>query len=121
MEGQPVLTGVEGRVGTIALNRPKQPNALDDALMDALGEALLRFDADESIGAIVIGGSEKAFAAGAVCERGCEGRHGGLPREARPGVHASLIHAPRVAGNSLRKTDETPRIEERQARSRRAA
>ncbi|QBR03176.1 enoyl-CoA hydratase [Paraburkholderia pallida] len=65
MEEQPVLTGVEGRVGTITLNRPKQLNALDDALMDALGEALLRFDADESIGAIIIGGSEKAFAAGA--------------------------------------------------------
>jgi cyclohex-1-ene-1-carboxyl-CoA hydratase len=65
MEEQPVLTGVQGRVGTITLNRPKQLNALDDALMDALGEALQRFDADENIGVIVIGGSERAFAAGA--------------------------------------------------------
>ena len=49
----------------ITLNRPKQLNALNDALMDALGQALLAFDADEAIGAIVITGSAKAFAAGA--------------------------------------------------------
>ena len=40
-------------------------NALNDALMDALGAALLTFDADDGIGAIVITGSGKAFAAGA--------------------------------------------------------
>jgi enoyl-CoA hydratase len=40
-------------------------NALNDALMDALGVALLSFDADEGIGAIVITGNAKAFAAGA--------------------------------------------------------
>ena len=49
----------------ITLNRPKQMNALNDALMDALGAALLAFDADEGIGAIVITGNAKAFAAGA--------------------------------------------------------
>ncbi|OHC82951.1 MAG: enoyl-CoA hydratase, partial [Rhodospirillales bacterium RIFCSPLOWO2_12_FULL_67_15] len=47
------------------LNRPKAMNALNDALMDELGEALARFDADEGIGAIVLTGNEKAFAAGA--------------------------------------------------------
>jgi len=54
-----------GRVGLIALNRPKQLNALNDALMDELGAALKGFDADEAIGAIVLTGSAKAFAAGA--------------------------------------------------------
>src|SRR5208283_4337232 len=55
----------EGRVGVVTLNRPKVLNALNDALMDALGEALLAFDADEAIGAIVIAGGPRAFAAGA--------------------------------------------------------
>ena len=53
------------RTGLITLNRPKQMNALNDALMDQLGAALLAFDADDNIGCIVITGSEKAFAAGA--------------------------------------------------------
>jgi cyclohex-1-ene-1-carboxyl-CoA hydratase len=56
---------LHGRVGVITLNRPKQMNALNDALMDALGAALLAFDADDGIGVIVIMGSAKAFAAGA--------------------------------------------------------
>jgi cyclohex-1-ene-1-carboxyl-CoA hydratase len=65
METQPVLVETRGRVGVITLNRPQQLNALNDALMDALGAALLAFDADDAIGAIVITGSAKAFAAGA--------------------------------------------------------
>jgi cyclohex-1-ene-1-carboxyl-CoA hydratase len=60
-----VLTETHGRVGLIRLNRPAQLNALNDALMDALGEALLALDADDAIGAIVITGNSKAFAAGA--------------------------------------------------------
>src|SRR5258707_447122 len=59
-----LLTEVRGRVGLITLNRPKALNALNDALMDELGVALKQFDADENIGAIVLTGSEKAFAAG---------------------------------------------------------
>ena len=54
-----------GRVGVITLNRPKQLNALNDALMDELGAALKAFDADPAIGCMVVTGSEKAFAAGA--------------------------------------------------------
>lgn len=61
----PILVSTEGRVGLIKLNRPAQLNALNDALMDALGAALLAFDADPGVGAIVITGSDKAFAAGA--------------------------------------------------------
>ncbi|WP_447748843.1 enoyl-CoA hydratase-related protein [Variovorax boronicumulans] len=65
MPEAPVLTHVDGRVGVITLNRPRQLNALDDALMDALGAALLAFDADAGIGAIVVTGGDTAFAAGA--------------------------------------------------------
>ncbi|MFC5428989.1 enoyl-CoA hydratase [Paraburkholderia denitrificans] len=60
-----ILVETRGKVGLITLNRPKALNALNDALMDELGAALKSFDADEAIGAIVITGSEKAFAAGA--------------------------------------------------------
>ena len=55
----------ERRAGFITLNRPKQLNALNNQLMDELGEAVMAFDADPAIGCIVITGSEKAFAAGA--------------------------------------------------------
>ena len=55
----------ERKTGVITLNRPKQLNALNDALMDELGAALKAFDADAGIGCIVVTGSEKAFAAGA--------------------------------------------------------
>jgi enoyl-CoA hydratase len=60
-----ILTETRGRVAVITLNRPEALNALNDELMDALGEALLRFDADDGIGAIVLTGSARAFAAGA--------------------------------------------------------
>jgi enoyl-CoA hydratase len=60
-----ILVETRGRVGLVTLNRPKQLNALNDQLMDELGDALLAFDADEAIGAMVITGNDKAFAAGA--------------------------------------------------------
>ncbi|CAJ94376.1 putative enoyl-CoA hydratase echA8 [compost metagenome] len=60
-----ILVETRGRVGLVTLNRPKALNALNDALMDELGAALTAFDQDEGIGAIVITGSERAFAAGA--------------------------------------------------------
>jgi enoyl-CoA hydratase len=64
-----ILTAEHGdgalRTGVISLHRPKQLNALNDALMDELGAALRAYDADEGIGCIVVTGSEKAFAAGA--------------------------------------------------------
>jgi enoyl-CoA hydratase len=55
----------QGRVGLITLNRPKQLNALNAQLMQELAKALYAYDADEGVGAILITGSEKAFAAGA--------------------------------------------------------
>ena len=56
---------VKGRVALITLNRPKQMNALNPKLMQELGAALAGFDADDGVGAILITGNEKAFAAGA--------------------------------------------------------
>jgi enoyl-CoA hydratase/cyclohex-1-ene-1-carboxyl-CoA hydratase len=61
----PILVDTRDRVGLITLNRPEVLNALNDALMDALGAALDRFDADDGIGCILINGIPRAFAAGA--------------------------------------------------------
>jgi enoyl-CoA hydratase len=60
-----ILAEVKGRVALITLNRPKQLNALAPKLMQELGAALYGFDADDGVGAILITGSDKAFAAGA--------------------------------------------------------
>src|SRR5579875_1789061 len=60
-----ILVETHGPVGLIRLNRPQALNALCDQLMTELGEQLLAFDRDHAIGAIVLTGSEKAFAAGA--------------------------------------------------------
>ena len=65
MTHEHIVVETRDRVGLITLNRPKALNALNDKLMDELGAALLAFDADDGIGAIVITGNEKAFAAGA--------------------------------------------------------
>ena len=60
-----ILVETRGAVGLITLNRPKALNALCAALIRELGQALDAFEADAEIGAIVLTGSEKAFAAGA--------------------------------------------------------
>ena len=60
-----IIAETRGRVGLITLNRPKALNALNDALVDEIGAALDAFEADDGIGAVVLTGSEKAFAAGA--------------------------------------------------------
>ena len=60
-----ILVETHGRVGLIRLNRPAALNALCDQLMDELGTQLAAFEADAAIGAVVLTGSEKAFAAGA--------------------------------------------------------
>ncbi|WP_203071501.1 enoyl-CoA hydratase [Falsiroseomonas ponticola] len=65
MAHEMILVETQGRVGVITLNRPQALNALCDQLMTELGEALRAFDADPAVGAIVITGSQKAFAAGA--------------------------------------------------------
>lgn len=60
-----ILTEQQGRVGIIRFNRPQALNALNSQVMKEVVDAFFRFDADEGIGAMIITGSEKAFAAGA--------------------------------------------------------
>ncbi|MCJ9750562.1 enoyl-CoA hydratase [Neorhizobium sp. BETTINA12A] len=65
MSYETLLTETRGAVALITLNRPKALNALNSTVMAELTEALFAFGKDEAIGAIVLTGSEKAFAAGA--------------------------------------------------------
>ena len=65
MTFQNILVETRGAVGLITLNRPQALNALCDALIRELGAALDDFERNAAIGAIVLTGSEKAFAAGA--------------------------------------------------------
>lgn len=65
MAYQNILVETRGRVGLITFNRPKALNALSAGLIAELGQALDTFEANDDIGAIVLTGSEKAFAAGA--------------------------------------------------------
>lgn len=65
MAYETIITERRGKVGLITLNRPKALNALNTTVMEEVIEAAQRFDKDAKIGAIVITGSEKAFAAGA--------------------------------------------------------
>jgi len=64
-EYETIITEVHGRVGLIRLNRPRAFNALNSQLMRELTDALAAFDADDGIGAMVITGNERVFAAGA--------------------------------------------------------
>jgi enoyl-CoA hydratase len=65
MAYETILVETRGRVGLITFNRPQALNALNDRLIGELNQALDGFEADAGIGAIVVTGSEKAFAAGA--------------------------------------------------------
>ena len=65
MSYENILVETHGRVGVITLNRPKALNALSSPLVAELNQVLEQFEADSGIGAIIITGSEKAFAAGA--------------------------------------------------------
>ncbi|GLK79547.1 enoyl-CoA hydratase [Methylopila turkensis] len=60
-----ILVETRGAVGLVTLNRPKALNALNARLIGELGDAIQAFEADQAVGAVVITGSEKAFAAGA--------------------------------------------------------
>jgi enoyl-CoA hydratase len=65
MTYETILVETHGTVGLIRLNRPKALNALCDQLMKELSQALGDFEKDDAIGAMVLTGSERAFAAGA--------------------------------------------------------
>ena len=60
-----IIVETKGKVGLITLNRPEALNALNAQLIAEMGKALDTFEADKTIGCIVLTGSEKAFAAGA--------------------------------------------------------
>lgn len=65
MSYENILIEKRGAVGLVTLNRPKALNALSSAVMSELTRALDEFETDDGIGAVVLTGSEKAFAAGA--------------------------------------------------------
>lgn len=65
MSYEMILVEKRGRVGLVTLNRPKALNALCDKMMTELSAALAALDADDAVGAVVLTGSAKAFAAGA--------------------------------------------------------
>jgi enoyl-CoA hydratase len=65
MSYETILVETRGKVGLITLNRPKALNALNSTVQEEVVAALQIFEADDEIGAIVLTGSEKAFAAGA--------------------------------------------------------
>jgi enoyl-CoA hydratase len=65
MSAENIIVETRGRVGVIRLNRPQALNALNRALMHEVDAAVDGFEADDSIGCLLITGSEKAFAAGA--------------------------------------------------------
>jgi enoyl-CoA hydratase len=65
MSHETIIVETRGRVGLIRLNRPQALNALNHALMRELAGAVDAFEADDTIGCILITGSDKAFAAGA--------------------------------------------------------
>ncbi|MGF1503714.1 MAG: enoyl-CoA hydratase-related protein [Anaerolineae bacterium] len=60
-----ILTEIHERVGLVTINRPKALNALNSQTMQEIYDAQSAYDANDSIGAMVLTGSEKAFAAGA--------------------------------------------------------
>jgi enoyl-CoA hydratase len=85
MSYETILVDREERVGTITLNRPKALNALNSQVMDEVTTAAAEFDGDKGIGAIIITGNDKAFAAGAdikemselsTCSAKTSSRHG---------------------------------------------
>ncbi len=65
MSFETIIVETKGAVGLIRLNRPEALNALNAKLIGELGQALAAFEADAAIGAIVLTGNDKAFAAGA--------------------------------------------------------
>ena len=60
-----ILTEIDGGVGVITLNRPDALNAFNSQLMNELTDAVKKYEADGTVGVMIITGSEKAFAAGA--------------------------------------------------------
>ncbi len=75
---EPLLLEVDGRVATVTLNRPKALNALSLQVMEELTTLLSRLDRDPGVGAIVLTGSARAFAAGADIKEMAEQSYGSM-------------------------------------------
>jgi enoyl-CoA hydratase len=78
-----VLTEIRGRVGIVTLNRPQAMNAFNNLMLGELFDALEEFDRDEKVGAMIITGNEKAFAAGADIKEMAESSPFGMIKQGR--------------------------------------
>src|SRR2546427_4390023 len=65
MAYQNIITSTEDAVALVTLNRPDVLNALNQATMNDLGDALEAFDRDGTVRCVILTGNERAFAAGA--------------------------------------------------------
>ena len=90
MSYQSILVETRAAVGLITLNRPEAMNALNSALIGEVARALDGFEADPAVGAIVVTGSAKAFAAGADI------------KEMRDKTFADVFNGNFITGNWLR-------------------
>lgn len=85
-----VLTGTDGAVATITLNRPERLNALDTVTLAALDDAIARVAADDAVRAVILTGSGRGFSAGADVKEWAAGEPGGEDRPVDDWV--SLAH-----------------------------
>lgn len=83
MDQATILTEIRGRVGLITLNRPQALNAFNNQMLGELFDALEALDQDEKVGAMVITGNEKAFAAGADIKEMAEATPFGMIKQGR--------------------------------------
>ena len=97
-----ILTETHGRVGLVRLNRPKALNALNSTLIHELMGALEEFDTDPGIGAMVIAGDERAFAAGADIKEMADATSVEMLRRdhVAPFARIQAIHKPVIAAVS---------------------
>jgi len=97
-----ILTETRGRVGVVKLNRPQARNALNDVLLREMFDALQAFDADKRVGAIVLTGDQKAFAAGADIKEMADATPSEMKQTARVKVYDRIraIRKPVIAAVS---------------------
>src|SRR3546814_4849897 len=77
---------IDGEVGVIRLDRPKVLNAMNEAMVDEIEEALDRFEADDNVRAIVIAGTGRAFCVGSDLKEG-----GGNPEARIARMHRLIL------------------------------
>ena len=97
-----IRTEVHGHAGLIRLNRPEAMNALNGAVMEQVAQALEAYDAEAAIGAMVITGDDRAFAAGADIKEMAEATAVEMLLSDRIGRwdHLRRIHKPIIAAVS---------------------